>query len=345
MKIWVDLSNSPHVLFFKEMIIELKKKHHVVVTCRHLANTKELLELQDFDYEVIGRHYGKNPVKKLMGLKIRSFLLYQYLKRKSIDVSISHSSFYSPIVSKLLGIPCIYLNDNEHAAGNRISFIFADRIMIPEFLAIKKVLMQGAKVSKIIQYPGVKEGVYLWNYKSKKLENTTDLENDKTKKTIYIRPEPMTAQYYKGKINFIDNMLIDLRKRYRIVLLPRSNYQKIYYKQEQFKGIEVAEKTIPLEDIISKCDLFIGAGGTMTREAAVLGIPTISIYQEKLLDVDQYLIQKGSMVHNPLPNADHVKKYISKTKKREANKSLLLKGRQAYKLIYDTLLSIGKKEM
>jgi hypothetical protein len=41
----------------------------------------------------------------------------------------------------------------------------------------------------------------------------------------------------------------------------------------------------------------IGAGGTMNREAAVLGVPTISCYPENLLGVDRYLIKKGRMIH------------------------------------------------
>ena len=50
----------------------------------------------------------------------------------------------------------------------------------------------------------------------------------------------------------------------------------------------------------------------MTREAAVLGIPTISIYQDALLDVDAYLIDKGFMVHQPDLDAAFVLNFLAK---------------------------------
>ena len=158
MRIWIDLTNSPHVNFFDGMIRELKQNHEVLLTCRPLANTIELLELFGFSHHIVGKHYGQSKIMKVLGFIIRIGQLYSFLKNKNIDVAISHSSFYSPVVSKLLGIRSIYLNDNEHAAGNKISFVFTDQIMIPEFLDIKKVEKQWAKASKIIRYPGVKEG-------------------------------------------------------------------------------------------------------------------------------------------------------------------------------------------
>ena len=142
----------------------------------------------------------------------------------------------------------------------------------------------------------------------------------------------------------MDQLLLDLQDRHFIMILPRGNDQRIYYKSEKFSGIQVAEHAIALEDIVSNCDLFIGAGGTMTREAAVLGIPTISIYQDKLLQVDQYLIQQESMIHNPEPNANDIENFISHTAKKAPNQTLLDKGHKAYQLIMNTLLDLAKKE-
>ena len=133
MKIWIDLTNSPHVNFFAGMIRELQKDHQVILTCRPLANTIDLLNLEGFEYDVVGTHYGASKIKKLLGFPVRIWQLFWFLRKKKIDVVISHSSFYSPLASRLLGVPSIYLNDNEHASGNRISFLCADKILIPEF--------------------------------------------------------------------------------------------------------------------------------------------------------------------------------------------------------------------
>jgi len=339
-KIWIDIGNSPHVIFFWKMVQELSLNYDIVITSRHLANTIELLELYRIKHYTIGKHYGRNILKKVFGFPVRIWQLYQFLKDKSITVAISHSSFYSPLVSRLLGIPCIYMNDNEHAAGNRISFIFSDKIMIPEFLAEEKVQRQWANPNKIIKYPGVKEGIYLWNYNSKP-SGKFEFGDSNGKKRVFIRPEPWTAQYYQGGNNFLDDLLVSIQDRCRVFLLPRGDVQKKYYQQEKFTGVFVPPTSISLNDIMENCDLFIGAGGTMTREAAVLGIPTISIYQDELLDVDKYLIEKGFMIHKKNLNAEFVLKFFESIEKKPPDKVLLQKGKEAYELIIRTLLDLG----
>jgi uncharacterized protein len=342
MKIWFDITNSPHVNFFEQMIRDLQKDNEVIITTRPLANTIDLLDMSGFNYQIVGKHYGQSSIKKIYGFIIRIWQLYSFLKGKGVHVGISHSSFYSPVVSRMLGIRSIYLNDNEHAAGNKISFIFADKIMIPEFLDIKKVEKQWAKKNKIIQYSGVKEGVYLWDYTP--AAPSSFIGDRDGKKTLYVRPEPWSAQYYKGERNFMDDLLLVLKEKFKIVLLPRGKIQEDYYRDKRFAGITVPEKSISLLEIMDHCDLFIGAGGTMTREAAVLGIPTISIYQDKLLDVDKFLIEKGFMVHQPNLVAGFVVHFIEGIGKNAPDRELLRKGHEAYGLIKNTLLKSGSEK-
>lgn len=337
MKIWIDLTNSPHVNFFAGMIKELKKEHDILLTCRPLANTIDLLEIHGLSSHIVGKHYGANKIKKVFGFIVRIWQLFIFLRKKNIDVAISHSSFYSPLVARLLGFRSIYLNDNEYAAGNRISFIFADKIMVPEYLDIKKIQRQWAKAEKVIKYPGVKEGIYLWYYQPQ-ASSSFKIDNEENKKVIFIRPEPWTAQYYKGERNFIDDLLMNLKDRFKIVLLPRGKVQAEYYRQSKFAGIAVPEKSISLTDIMENCDLFIGAGGTMTREAAVLGIPTISIYQDRFLDVDNFLIEKGFMTYKGDPDSAFVTNFLAKMEKRPPDKQLLHKGKEAFELIKKILL-------
>ena len=123
------------------------------------------------------------------------------------------------------------------------------------------------------------------------------------------------------------------------MLLPRDKVQEKYYKQDKFLGVTVLEKSISLADIMENCDLFIGAGGTMTRETAVFSIPTISIYQDQLLQVDEYLIKMGCMIHKKNIDAKFIIGFLKKTGPQKANKQLLDKGKQAYNLIRTTLLA------
>jgi predicted glycosyltransferase len=318
------------------MIKQLRNDHDVLLTCRPLANTIDLLKLKGFEYHEIGSHYGANKIKKGLGFPIRVMQLYSFLKNRQIDVAISHSSFYSPVVARLLGIRSIYINDNEHAFGNRISFLCASTIMIPEFLSTELVRHQWGNPKKVIQYPGVKEAIYLSGLDGH-IRNSIPHESDT--KEIFIRPEPWTAQYYRGEKNFMDDLIINLKNKYKIILMPRGKQQKIYYSQDKFQGITIPQIPLSLEEMISRCSLFIGAGGTMTREAAVLGIPTISIYQSELLAVDRYLIDKGYMTHKKKLTAEFVVDFIGHNSRINPGTELIDKGRTAYRLILEKLLS------
>jgi uncharacterized protein len=338
MKIWIDFINTPQVSFFDPLIMELQEAgHEFVLTCRDSSNTVQLLKQKNLKFQIIG-----NSVKKSFGLKLLAFplrvrSLMQFLKSQKIDVAIGQSSFYLPAVAKFLGIPSIYTNDNEHALGNIPSFFFANKIFLPENITISKALKQGAKIEKIIQYPGIKEGIYLW-------QKGIDIQKSRNGRKlfkIYIRPEPQTAQYYSGKINFLDDLLLELKNQYDFTILVRDKNQFNHYTQEKFLDINVPSNTLDFDSIASDCLIFIGAGGSMTREMAIMGIPTISVYQGDLLDVDTFLISQNLMSHEPNLTTEKLKGFLLATKSMTYNNSLIQKGNKAYNLIKNTLFEIS----
>jgi uncharacterized protein len=333
MRIWFDISNSPHVNIFKGLMRELEKRHELVITTRPLANTIELLELHGFPFEVVGKHYGAGKAKKALGYPVRVWQLYRYLKGRRPDAAISHSSFHSPVVARLLGIPSIYMNDNEHTLGNVPSFVCATKVLVPEFMDIAAVRRQGAAAGKIIRYPGVKEGLYLWDFQ---IPNRI---TGRPRPRVYMRPEPWTALYYDGAVGFLDELLLGLREAADVVLLPRTKDQAARYRA--YGGIEVQEKPATLEEVAADCDLFIGAGGTMTREMAVLGVPTISMYQAALLGVDRYLVDHGIMSHEPKLTAQAALERLRAAERRPPNRGLLERGKEAWNMMKDTLMAMA----
>lgn len=337
MKIWFDLTNSPHVQFFRQMIGELQDEgHEVVITSRNAANTTELLDLYSMDYTIVGKSYGKKLRNKILGNIVRVRDLVKFVKKHNVDAAISQSSFTSAIAGRLAGVPTIYTNDNEHAMGNKISFVCAHKVFVPEFIPVKSVTNLLVSSKKVRQYPGVKEGIYLWGKYSdfKPQEHST--------KRIYYRPEPYFAQYYKGKTNVLDDALIELKQDYEIIILPRDDNQRQHFANEKFNGIKVCQRPMTFDEIAADCSLFIGAGGTMTREMAVIGVPTVSIYQDALLDVDRFLISEGLMLHNPDLNASQIREIIRNAQAKPADISLLNKGKEAYNLIKSCLLNLTK---
>ena len=334
MRIWLEISNSPHINLFAGIIGELARSHEFVVTARPLANTLQLLELHGIRHTVVGNHYG-GRLAKAWGYPVRVWQLRDFLKDKAIDVALSQSSFHSPVVARLLGVRSIYMNDNEHALGNVPAFVAASTILVPECLSEENLRRQFASRRKLCRYPGVKEGIYLHRLEPHLRANG----HRKRRASIYVRPEPRTAQYYNGSLNFLDELLIGLAREADVTMLPRDRVQVAHYSQPRFDGVRVVEGALDIGEIAPDCDLFIGAGGTMTREMAVLGIPTISVYQEKLLDVDRYLMAREAFVHRPALTAAEALRHLERAGRRPPNRELLEKGRLACELIKSELLN------
>lgn len=341
MKIWFDLSNSPHINMFYDLIKELEAEgNEIIITCRPLANTIDLLNQKKLKYTVVGEHYGKNLYKKIFGYPIRVMQLRKFLRRHKPDVAVSQSSFHSPVVAKLLGIPSIYTNDNEHAMGNKAGFYFASLVMIPENLPIQNVVNKGASAKRVAHYPGVKEGIYLWQ-KGEMIHKSRE-GRDTSKIKVYVRPEPLTAQYYKGGLNFLDDTLEKLQHEVSVIVLPRDKTQAAHYKQEKFSKVIVPDKPLEFDAIAKDCTLFIGAGGSMTRELAILGIPTISVYQDELLEVDKFLLENGSMLHEPNITAEKVMSFIRSLDDKKPDLDLMIKGKEAYNLLKTNIYKLKK---
>ena len=134
--IWFDLSNSPHINLFTGLISDLEKDYHIVITTRNLGNSIDLLEREKLNYTVVGKYYKTGKIKKSYAFIDRILKLKKFLKEKNINLAVSQSSFQSPPVAKLLGIKSLYMNDNEHAQGNIPAFIFAKKILLPEYFPL-----------------------------------------------------------------------------------------------------------------------------------------------------------------------------------------------------------------
>ena len=335
MKIWIDFINTPQVSFWVPFIKEFKNDNHeIILTCRDSGNTIELLKQQELDYQVIGENVGKGVLQKLFFFPIRIVQLYSFISKNNPDIAASQSSFYQPIVARLLGIPCLYTNDNEHAKGNLAGFLFARRVLLPIALFNEEFTKKWPLKTKISFYPSVKEAIYL----SQQPDLFPVISGEKT--TIYFRPEPWSALYYNGPLNFFDDTLLSLATEYNIIILPRDSNQIVHYSQKKFNKIVVAEKPLNLKDIISDCLLFIGAGGSMTRELAVLGIPVISIYQAEMLCVDKFLIEKGQMKIKPNITYKEIKVILKEENKSIKDSSILDEGKLSFNLVKKLIVNL-----
>ncbi len=308
-KIWIDITNSPHVVLYNPIIQKMKQSgYDITVTARDFAQTKGLLELFGIQHEMIGKHSGKNKLKKLLYLFERSNALYKFAKDKKFDAAVSMGSQYLMIAARRLHIPHMTLFDYEYSLGHHISFRLSKIILSPQGVPQQVLRKFGAK-DKVVFYPGLKEQFYMHYYMKlyedkygtggSPFEGLPGFSSDKI--VIVIRPEATQAHYQTNQ-NSLSFDLLDYLDNHNsqplIVLLPRVESQKQEYLARGYKNVIIPDKVLNGMDIIAACDLVIGAGGTMNREAAAIGTPVYTIYQGgDMCAVDTMLIDTGRMVN------------------------------------------------
>ena len=163
MRIWIDITNSPHALFFAPIIRDLEDAgHEVSVTARDYAQTVDLLAQKDIDYALIGRHRGAKASAKALGLLSRSSALIRYGRGKRFDVAFSHNSNDLAVAAWVLRIPHLVVHDYEHAKTSyAVNARLASRILVPEAIPSAAIVAHGARADKVGHFPGLKEHVYL----------------------------------------------------------------------------------------------------------------------------------------------------------------------------------------
>ena len=339
MRIWIDIINSPQVLFFRPFIKYWEQNGYTVaITARDYSNTIELLEAENQKFSIVGSHAGKSTILKLLNFPLRIYHLVLWLRRNKPTVGISQSSFYSPLAGWLCGVKTIYTNDNEYAKGNIISFVFASCVMLPEpmRISIKKNVFYS--FSKVQFYTGIKEGLYLKDFG---LMKTRDVKDQKI--TIYFRPDPWEAQYYTPNFTVVNSVIKTLIQFAKVVVLPRSVKQRQYFETSFCEEIEVVKGVVTLDEILRKADIFVGAGGSMSRELAFMGVPTISIYQGELLAVDRYLSDLGVLHHRRTINYEEIKAIQRLQPSNSVYEELAHKGELAFEEFNKALIKIDKK--
>ena len=117
MRVWIDITNSPHVLFFRPLIRFLEEDgHEVDVTARDFAQTLDLLELHGIAHRVVGPgHGGGGKLGKARAMAGRLPRLRRFAKRGRFDIVLAHGSHEAMLTARSLGIPGATSHDYEFA--------------------------------------------------------------------------------------------------------------------------------------------------------------------------------------------------------------------------------------
>jgi uncharacterized protein len=292
MQIWVDLTNSPHVLVMRPVIDKLRERgHEVEVTARDFAQTLELCERFQMPHTAIGRHRGGRIAAKARGLAERSYALAKWARRRGFDRALGHGSNDITIAAALLRIPSATTFDYEWATvQHNVNCRLAATVVVPDAIPSERLYRYGAR-GKIRAYPGLKEEYYLADFEPDP-SVLGELGLDPTRPVAVVRTPPAVSLYHRFE-NDLFARVLDRLADVQTVVLPRTPEQR---GELQAAGrFIVPERAIDAQSLVAYADVVVSAGGTMNREAVALGTPVYTVFEGRLGAVDERLIAEGRL--------------------------------------------------
>ncbi|MGD1056281.1 MAG: DUF354 domain-containing protein [Solirubrobacteraceae bacterium] len=299
MRVWIDLTNSPHVLVMRPVIECLRADgHDVRVTARDFAQTIELCERWGIAHTAIGHHRGERLGAKAVGLASRSGALVRWARRDSraagrgFDVALGHGSNDVSVAAAILRIPSSTMFDYEWATvQHNVNCRLARAVVVPDAIPPARLQRYGA-TGKIHGYPGLKEEYYLADFEPDPAV-LGELALDPARSIVVVRTPPEVSLYHRFENDLFANVLERLRtaaaeQGVQPVVLPRVAAQRTELRG--VPGFVVPEHAVDAQSLIALADLVISAGGTMNREAVALGTPVYTTFQGRLGAVDERLI-------------------------------------------------------
>jgi predicted glycosyltransferase len=298
-RVWIDLTNSPHVLVMRPVIEALRRRgDDVLVTARDFAQTLGLLERFRLDHTAIGRHRGGALAAKGAGLAARSAALVRWARGRGIDLALGHGSNDVSVAAKLLRIPSVTAFDYEWArAQHSINCRLATGVVVPEAIPPERLAPYGASLAKLRRYEGLKEEYYLADFEPDPAV-LDELGLDPNRPLAVVRTPPAVSLYHRFEAPVFAQVLERLRGE-QVVVLPRTPEQRA-----ELSGFIVPERAVDAQSLIAYADVVISAGGTMNREAVALGTPVWTTFEGRLGAVDEALIADGRL--RRLTNAEDV---------------------------------------
>ena len=304
MRVWIDITNSPHVPFFRPLLRLLREDgHEVEVTARAFAQTLELLEAGEIEHHVVGPpHGGASALGKARAMAGRLPALRRFAKNRRFDLALAHGSHEVMLVARSLGIPGATAHDYEFASvQHQLGLRAATRVVFPEAVPPERLARFGVRPPKLVQYPGLEEEYYLADFEPDRsvLEGITA-----GRVVVVIRTPPDVSLYHRHDNPLFRQVLERLGSDDSVyaIVLPRTQDQREAINGLGLASLHVPKRAVDAQSLLALADLVVSAGGTMNREAVALGTPVYTMFAGRLGAVDEALIREGRL--RPLTAAD-----------------------------------------
>ncbi len=278
-------------MFFKRAVQRLRLSgHDILCTSRQYREAVELARIKKLGVKIVGTHGGADRYSKLRMGASRTYELAEVVQKFGPDVALSFSSPEAARVAYGLGIRHIAFNDSPHSeAVARLSIPLSSKLYCPWVIPYAAWRAYGIAPSNIVKYHALDPAAWLKN-------ESPGGRDVRTPSKILIRLEESKASYMADKglatEQLVDTLVEKLHSSAEILILCRYQDQLAEIEARHGSKVEVLDHVVDGTALLRSTGLFVGAGGTMTAEAALLGVPTISITPFGY-HVEKYLVRTG----------------------------------------------------
>jgi len=299
LKVWIDILTPKQVNYFAPLVRRLSQQHvGVLVTTREYREVNQLLKMRKISALKVGRHGGGALKAKLISSAERIRRLAVLLPSHGCESAISFSSPEAARVAYGLSIPHYCISDSPHAeAVSRLTIPLSKMLFTPKVIPLKAWINYGIDRAHIVRYDALDPAAWLKGFRPDP-HVLDELGLDCSRPILTVRAEESQASYLIGQS--LANPLSVLVARAltrelpqsQVVLIPRYDLAT-FTKKLAGRSVIVPSSAIDATSLLYYSRLFLGGGGTMTAEAALLGVPSISFYPGSPTYVESYLVRLG----------------------------------------------------
>ncbi len=268
MRVLFDVTHPAQVHFFKQLIWRLKREGHaVLVATREKDVAVPLLEGLGIEYRCLSRK-GEGMLG-MAGELIERYVRVMALARQfRPDVMLAQTGVSIGLVGALLHIPRLVLEEAEHAKLQQmLGLPFATKI----FTGMGYTKDFGARQ---VRFRGVWVQSYLHpNYYRPGTKALVEAGIDLDRPYIVLRTVSWSAAHDRGLRGLSEAQLKEVVGR-----LERFGRVIISAEGDLPASLEQLRNPVAVQhvhDLLAHAKLYIGEGGTMAAEAAVLGTPAV----------------------------------------------------------------------
>lgn len=297
--IWFDFENTPHVLFLEPMLRHLESRGiGTVATARPQAQTLELAAERHLPVTAVGRGDLTGRVGKVVGGLSRGMALAGWCLRAGRASLLVSSSRTAAMAAGLLRIPSVGLMDYEHSSHAMLAR-FSQAVWMPDLLRDARLPAVTRRVARF--FPGLKENLYLDEWPMDPVATRRGLALAPGARLVVARPPATSAHYAVGASlrYWLEAVrgLLNRGEEVEVIVLARSAAQRSALKplMPTHPRIRIPEGAVVGPDLIAAADLVLSGGGTMNREAAVLGVPAWSVFAGPEPHIDRALAMEGRL--------------------------------------------------